>query len=153
MTQATIRTRIKTVLDTVTNKGKTHDYLRWAVKQSDFETLFSTTISTVVQIRGWEIAYRGFRQEEPHIGRTADQYRVHRFEIHGYLGLDDSTSTEKTFAALAESVCNALDADTTLNEESMSLYRNPTQLIIDERLFAGVLCHHGQIDLEVAETI
>lgn len=153
MTQATIRARIKTVLDTVSNKGQTHDYLRWAVKQNDFESLFKTTISSVAQIRGWEIAYRGFTQTEPHLGRSADQYRVHRFEIHGYLGLDDSASTEKTFAALAESVCNALDADATLNADSLSLYRNPTQLTIDERLFAGVLTHHAQITLEVAEVI
>jgi len=153
VTQATIRTRIKTVLDTVSNKGQTHDYLRWAVKQSSFEDQFKTTISSVDQIRGWMIVYRGFSQTEPHIGRTADQYRVHRFEIHGYLGLDDSASTEKTFAALAESVCNALDADATLNADTLSLYRNPTQLAIDERLYAGVLCHHATVTLEVAEVI
>lgn len=153
MSQATIRARIKTVLDTVSNKGQTHDYLRWAVKQNDFESLFKTTIGGTVHIRGWEIAYRGFTQEEPHLGRNADQYRMHRFQLDGYLGLDDSAATEKTFAALAEAVCNALDGDATLNADSLSLYRNPTQLTVDERLFAGVLCHHAQVDLEVVEIV
>jgi len=153
VSQAAIRTRIKTVLDTVTNVGKTHDYLRWAVLQSDFEALFKTTIGSTDQIRGTEIAYRGFTQEEPHLGRDANQYRTHRFQLDSYLGFDDSAATEKTFAALAEAICNALDADATLNSVSLSLYRNPTQLTIDERLFAGILCHHAQIDLEVVETI
>ena len=153
MSQATIRARIKVVLDTVANKGATHDYLRWAVKQVDFETLFKATVGGTDQVRGWEIAYRGFTQEEPHLGRSADQYRAHRFQLDGYLALDDSAETEKTFAALAEAVCNALDADATLNDASLSLYRTPTQLAIDERLFAGVLCHHAQVDLEVVEIV
>ena len=155
MTQATIRARIKTTLDTVSNKGLTHDYLRWAVQQSAFETIAKTTISSVVQIRAWMITWRGFSQVEPYINRQGapNQIRVHTFELHGYLGLDDSAATEKTFAALAELVCTTLDADSTLNADAMSTYRNPTQLAVDEVSWHGHLCHHAAITFQVAETI
>jgi hypothetical protein len=151
VSEATIRAQIKTTLDTVSNKGTTHNRLRWAVKQSDWETIAQATISSVVQIRWWEIVYRGFSQTEPHIGRDAAQIRIHNFDIHGYLGLDDSTSTETTFSALAIAVCDALDDDSTLNAAAMSVWREPTQLAINEVLMAGVLCHHAAIMLQVVE--
>jgi len=153
MTQATIRARLKVTLDTVTNVGRTHDYLRWSIDESAFIDLFGTTIGTDDQFRGWMITWRGFEQEEPYTGRDSDQYRTHTFQLDGYLGLKDSTATEKTFAALAELVCNTLDADGTLNSSAFAHTREPTQCIVDERVFYGKLCHHAEIMLQVVETI
>lgn len=153
MSEAAIRARIKVTLDTVSNKGLTHNRLRWAADESAFLDLFKTTIGSTVQIRGWMITWRGFAQTEPHLGRGANQIRVHTFELDGYLGLDDSASTEIAFAALAEAVANALDADGTLNARGLSLYREPTQIVMDERMFYGHLCHHALITLSVAEVI
>ena len=155
MTQATIRAHIKVTLDTVSDKGLTHDYLRWAVTQAQFETIAKTTISGTVQIRAWMISWGGFSQVEPYINRLGapNQIRVHTFTLDGYLGLDDSAATEKTFAALAELVCTTLDADSTLNADAMSTYRNPTQLAVDVVSWHEHLCHHAAITLQVAETI
>jgi hypothetical protein len=48
-------------------------------------------------------------------------------------------------------VCTALDDDSTLNAAAMSVWREPTQLAINEVLFAGTLCHHATINLQVVE--
>lgn len=153
MSYATILARIKTVLDTVSNKGLTHDYFRWAIDDSAFRDFSTTTISTVKQIRVWFIDYAGFAAESSWISRSAEARRVHTFVIQGYMGLDDSAATAKTFAALAEAVCNALDDDATLNSDALSSSRVPCQLDVDHMLFYSNLCHHATIALAVAEIV
>ena len=153
MSQATIRARIKTIIDAVTNIGQTHDYTRWAIDESAFLDVAKTTISTVDQIRVWMIDYAGFVATSEWISRSAEARRVHTFMIHGYLGLDDSAATAKTFSALAEAVCNALDDDATLNSDALSSSRVPCQLDVDHVMFYSKLCHHATIALGVAEIV
>ena len=93
------------------------------------------------------------RLGRPWISRSPNARRVHTFVIHGYLGLDDSAATAKTFATLAEAVCNALDADATLNADALSSSRIPCQLDVDHVLFYSKLCHHATIALAVAEIV
>ncbi len=153
MSYATILARIKVTLDTVANKGQTHDYVRWVIDESAFLDVAKTTISTVDQIRMWMIDYGGFAATSEWISRSLEERRVHVFVIHGYLGLDDSAATAKTFAALAEAVCNALDADATLNSDALSSSRVPCQLDVDHVMFYSKLCHHAAIALGVAEIV
>lgn len=153
MTQATIRARIKTVIDTVSNKGQTHDYFRWVIDESEFLDIAATTISTVKQVRVWLIDYVGFAAETPWISRSANARRVHTFILHGYLGLDDSAETAKTMAVLAEAVCDALDADATLNSSATSSSRVPCQLDMADVMWYSKLCHHATIALAVAEIV
>ena len=153
MSSATIRAQIKTTLDTVSNKGQTHDYMRWAIDESAFLDLAKTTISSVDQIRVWMIDYAGFVSDEPWISRPTKTVRVHTFVIHGYMGLDDSAATAKTFATLAEAVCTALEDDATLNAIGLSEYREPCQCAIDHVMFYSKLCHHAAITLVVAEIV
>jgi hypothetical protein len=150
---ATILAQVKTTLDTVSNVGLTHDYMRWAIDDSAFLDLAKTTIGTTDQIRCWMIDYSGFTSEEPWISRPTKTLRVHTFVLHGYLGLDDSAATAKTFATLAETVCTALEDDTTLNADALSAYREPCQLTVDHVLFYSNLCHHAAITLAVAEIV
>ena len=153
MSYSTILAQIKTTLDTVTNVGQTHDYMRWAIDESAFLDLTKATISTVDQIRAWFIDYGGFTSVEPWLSRPTKTIRIHSFVIHGYLGLDDSAATGKTFATLAETVCTALEDDTTLNAASLSSYREPCQCVVDHRMFYSKLCHHAAITLQVAEIV
>lgn len=153
MSYAAIRAQIKTTLDAVTDIGRTHDYMRLAIGESAFLDLAKTTISTVDQIRVWFIDYGGFTSEEPWISRPIKSLRVHSFVIHGYLGLDDSAATGKTFATLAETVCTALEDDTTLNAIALSSYREPCQCVVDHVMFYSKLCHHAAITLQVAEIV
>jgi len=150
---ATIRAQIKTTLDTVSNKGLTHDYMRWAIDESAFLDIAKTTISSVAQIRVWMIDYAGFVAESPWISRSTEAMRVHTFILHGYMGLDDSAATAKTFATLAETVCTALDDDATLNADGLSKYVDPCQLAVDHVMFYSKLCHHAVITFAVAEIV
>jgi hypothetical protein len=149
MSYATIRAQIKTTLDAVTNVGQTHDYMRWAIDESAFIDIAKTTISSVEQVRVWFIDYGGFTSEDPWLSRSTKSLRVHSFMLHGYMGLDDSAETAKTFAT----VCNDLEDDATLNAPALSSHRDPCQLVIDHRMFYQKLCHHAQITFLVAEIV
>ncbi len=66
------------------------------------------------------------------------------------MGIDDSAESEKTFAALAEDVCDALDSDTTIHAY---LGSSPAVLGFDPRPFSGILVHAAAIIVEVTEAI
>ncbi len=150
MSQATVRAAIKTALEGVTNIGKVHDYVRLTTEWSheDFLNLFKTTIDDVPQVLGWMIEYKGFQtQEEFNCGKI----RLHSFQIHGYNRVNDSLESEKTFAALVETVGNTFDADNTIHATSLTPAANaPT---VEFRMFGDVLCHYCLITQQVVEEV
>ena len=149
MSIATIRTAVYNAVNGVSNVGQVYDYERWSNDWTDFINLFKSTISSVDQIRGWEIGYRGFAHQQP-MDFSGTHIRAHRFDVIGYMGVDDSESTEKTFANLAEDVADAIDADSTLH----SGYYNVDDVSINEyeaRLFGSALCHYALITVTVEE--
>ena len=158
MSEATVRAQINTVVAAVTNIGGVHDYERWSDDWSAFLTQHKVTISSVDQIRTWLIGYRGFPESV-----TDGQFNIvpgarrHRFMIFGFLGLDDSAGTEKTFSALAEAVCDALDGDNGaggLHNPASFLYAHPAMLVtVDMRVYGDVLCHYAEIQMEVEEVV
>ena len=118
MSESAIRTAIYNAVGGVPNVGKVYDYERHVNDWGAFLDLFKTTIGDTDQIRGWTVGYRGFPEAEYKQFRPQSKTgvkRVHRFQILGVMGIDDSEATEKTFAALAEDVCDALDGDSTLH--------------------------------------
>lgn len=153
MAEATIRARIKTVMEAISNMGDVYDYLRWAVRQEDFNSLFVNTISSTDQIRAWCISDPGFTQIQTPMRRDGRGItREYAYTIDGWLTLDDSAATSKTFYALAEDVCEALDRDSTLI--GLGFYRLPCNLAKpDHRIFGGKLCHHVEISYTIAERI
>ena len=135
----------------VAQVGSVYDYKRHAVDWSDFLDLFKTTIGGTDQIRGWTVEYRGIQQAEDGrfkgVGRIA---RTHRFLILGVMGIDDAASTEKTFAALAEDVCDALDSDATVQG---FMHAAPATMGFDPTPFAGILVHAAAITIEITESV
>ncbi len=152
MSAATIRAAIYSAVNGVSNIGKVYDYERHSNDWSDFLDKFKTTIGGTNQIRGWMVGYRGITEAEG--GRfTAPGGRIsrkHRFQILGVMGIDDSEATEKTFAALAEDVCDALDSDDTIHGY---LGSSPAMLGFDPKPFAGLLVHAAAIVIDVTEAI
>lgn len=152
MSEAAIRTAIYNAVNGVSNIGLVYDYERHTNDWSDFLDFFKTTISGTDQIRGWMVGYRGIQEAEG--GRfTAPGGRIsrkHRFQILGVMGIDDSEATEKTFAALAEDVCDALDSDATIHGY---LGSPPATLGFDPKPFAGILVHAAAIVIDVTEAI
>ena len=150
MSQAAIRTARYNAVNGVLNVGQVYDYERHATDWSDFLDLFKTTIGGIGQIRGWMVGYRGISEVEAIRFAKNDKRitRTHRFQIMGIMGIDDSEETEKTFAALAEDVCDALDSDTVINAyQGVS----PARLGFDPSPFAGIMVHAAAITFEVTE--
>ncbi len=159
MTQATIRTAIYNVVNATTNAGQVYDYARFSASWDDFLDQFKTTIGGTPQIRGWQVSYAGFA--EPPIkqyvgpataGKNSLTARAHMFKVFGYMSLDDSASSEKTFAALAETVVNDLDDDATLHDDSTYLECSPASIDFYGTIVLGsVLCNYAEISITVTE--
>jgi hypothetical protein len=150
VTQATARTAVYNAVNGVTGAGMVYDYERWAAEWPAFLALFKTTVSGVTQIRGWEVCYRGFSAETPRTFGEVRQRR-HRFRVQGYMGLEDSAKSEKTFAALTESVANAIDGDATLQGNTFLETADAEIATLEPRLFGGTLCHYAEINVTVSE--
>ncbi len=152
MSQAAIRTAIYNAVNGVSNIGLVYDYERHTNDWSDFLDKFKTPVGGTDQIRGWMVGYRGITESQGNIFKPAAKrvWRKHRFQVLGVMGIDDSEATEKTFAALAEDVCDALDSDTTIHGY---LGTSPATLGFDPRPFAGILVHAAAIVIDVTEAI
>lgn len=155
MSESAIREAIFNALDAVALVGIVHDYERHAAQWDDFLNLFKTEIEQQEQIRGWMIGYRGVVRADRETFRPGSKTgisRIHRFRIIGIMGIDDKNESEKTFAALAEDVCDALDDDDTLHGATY-LHASPAIMNFDPAPFAGILVHAVVIIFEVTEAI
>lgn len=151
MSEATIRTAIFNAVNGVSQVGQVYDHERHTTDYQEFIDWFKTSVAGTPQIRGWMVSYGGIPQVEA--GRLKDVGRIsrtHRFKILGVMGIDDSKASEKTFAALGEAVCNAIDSDTTVHG---FMYTTPAALGFDSAIIAGILVHLAAIDLQVTESV
>jgi hypothetical protein len=150
MAYSTILAQIKTAVESVTNIGRVHDYLRYFKDEATFISLFKTTISGVEQIRGWTIT----RDAIPENSRYTTQgpHRMkHMFVIRGYLGVSDAIESEKTLQALVESVIEKLDNAVTLG--SNVEVAGPATATIGHSELGRVLCHYAEINYPVLEQV
>lgn len=156
MSESAVRTALYNVVNGVSNKGVCYDRCRLSTTWDVFLTLFKTTVSGTDQIRGWWIELRGMPREELDFDPfgAGHTIRSYNFRVFGVLGLDDSASTEKTFAALTEAVANAIDADSTLHNTG-TYYDCPACSVdvFEPRVFAGTLCHYTEINVSVKEIV
>ncbi len=152
MSESAIRTAIYNAVNGVSNIGKVYDYERHSNDWSEFLDKFKTTIGGTDQIRGWMVGYRGITEAQGNRFTPAAKRitRTHRFQILGVMGIDDSEESEKTFAELAEDVCDALDSDATIHGY---LGSSPATVGFDPRPFAGVLVHAAAIVIDITEAI
>jgi len=152
MSEATFRALINDVLVGVDKIGLVHDYERWNADFGDFIDLMRIRIGGKDVIRGWEIGYRGLTptpiDSQLSFGNL-DAIRQHRFVIRGYLGVYDADQSEKDASILAESVCNAMDSDTALNEAAFRVL--PTSAVVGTGEYSGTLCHVITVTVRVEE--
>jgi hypothetical protein len=152
MSEATIRTAIYDAVKGVGGIGTVYNYERHATTWDDFLNLFKSGVSGSAQVRGWMIGYRGIVEASAERFSKASHRttRKHRFHIMGIMAINDEDESEKTFAALAEDVCDALESNATLQAFA---HISPAILGFDPSPFAGVLVHAAVINLEVTEVI
>lgn len=144
-TLAQIRAAIKAKLEAVATIGTVHDYERFSKRDAEFQALYKTSNT----IKGWNIRRVSTREARLAVGR----YQVfHRWRIRGYMALDDSAASEKTFDTLIEAVKDAFRADETLSGLVKDLLESEQQFGIQVEdsgpvMFAGVLCHGARLGL------
>lgn len=152
MSVSSIRALIYAVVNNVADVGLVYDYFRWSKDRTTLYDLYKTTVDSVAQLRGGGLTFLGYDQEQRSIGRNDKNIvRLYHWRFDYYMGLDDSAATEKTFSNEVEAICESLDGSTSLNTASVCLYREPTDCVVDEVLFAGNLCHHAAITFDIAE--
>jgi hypothetical protein len=153
MSEVAIRVGIYNILYAIPDIGMVHDYERWAVDWSKFISFFKTTIGGIPQVRGWEIGRKSAAEEKIILGINNNANQItHNYRITGYMSIQDSAATEKTFTALLEAISAAFRADMTLN--GACIYHQFIQHeMIDARMFGDVLCHYAEMFLAVVERI
>ena len=155
--EMTIRARIVTVLESVTDVGLVYDYSRWAGDWGKTLELFKTTIDGVDQIRGWEVTFRRLQQSVIGFqgGGIDDTILVtYSYRIRGFLSFNDADESEKTMTELALAIVTALEADTVLQGEVLDR-ETPVvaEIIQEERMFAGILCNYVEMLVQPQEVI
>lgn len=154
MSEATIREAIYEAIRDVSQAGIVHDYERHVTDWDSFLELFRSNVAGQSQVRGWMIGYRGMpiaNQLTFNMAANAGTERTHRFRVIGIMAINDSDESEKTFAALAEDICDALDSDSALHTARLNAL--PCTLAFDSRPFADVLVHGAIINVDVVEMV
>lgn len=155
--ETTIRARIKTVLQGVSNIGQVHDYERWTDDWDSLLSQFKTNVGGREQIRGWIIT---LAEMTPEIigfqggGVTGTILATYTYLVRGFLGVDDEQETEKTMTALALAAAWALESDATLRSEDLDKDTPVvSRLMQDYRMFGGVLCHYVEMRVSPQEVV
>jgi hypothetical protein len=139
-----IRNAIAGVISSVPDVGQVHTFERYAKDRSDMQKFYQTG----TQILGWHIRRVRTTEDSPYLQRWS---RVYRWEIRGYLSLDDSEQTELQFDNLVEDICVAFRADDTLSGlvDTCIIGKEAGIQVLESYpvMFAGVLCHSAKLAL------
>jgi len=148
MSYSTCLAQVKSILEGVTNIGQVHDYVRWNKDWPDLKTLFKVT-SPTTQLRFWDITRKSSTEVT---GATRTNERTHTFRIRGFITLDDSAATEKTFQNLVEDVATAFRNKPTLNGYALNV--EPLQINnIDHAMVGDCLCHMCESEISIQEEV
>lgn len=143
-----IRTAIANKIAAVADVGQVHAWQRYAQNNADFRALYVATIAGAEQLRGWHVRRVATDETSDARGRYVV---THRWEIRGYMGLDDGAQTERTFDTLIEALRDAFRDDETLGGlVSSTVIDEGAGLQLDEHvpvMFAGTLAHMARLTL------
>lgn len=152
MTVAAIRTAIKTLMLTVPDIGVVHEYERYAPDLAGVRAAY--LYAPANQLRGWFVR----RQSTKEFGRVQNHsVESIRWQIRGYMALDDSAQSELTMDGLVEALRDVFRPDETLggtvgqcSVPAPSGGSGESALQVEDFgpvMFAGVLCHHARLGL------
>jgi len=150
-TLAEIREAIRVRVAAVPNIGRVNDYERYVTQMSDLKTLYIATIAGADQLRGWHIRRVSARESYTAVNRWVV---TNDWRIRGFMALDDSAASEKTFDNLIEAIRDSFRANPTLTAEpdysDIQMDEDRSGVQVPESgpvMFAGVLCHAARLDL------
>ena len=156
-TVATIRNGIVSAVKTALNATPSlvanvvHDYERFWRDQQKFNSLFNRTdTGWVGKLNGWMINKVSTREE--HAPEWFRVYLIHKFQLDGFMGIQDTGKTEKDFIDQMESICDGLRLNTTVFTNWEMTTPVAHRELIERITIGDATCWHGVITLE-AESI
>jgi hypothetical protein len=146
MSVAAIRSAITARINTVPAVGLVHDYERYTKRNNDFAAFYQQDR----KLLGWFVRRLSTREV---VVDSVTTRLITRWQINGFMGLEDDQASEKAFDDLVEAVRAAFRDDETLGgcvETTRGQPGEEAGLQLDELgpvMFAGVLCHKARLSL------
>jgi hypothetical protein len=140
-----IRDAIKAKLEGIAGIGVVHRYERLAARVADLKALYVS--GAPAKLLGWHIRRISTSEVSPALGSyTID----HRWQIRGFMAIDDATESELAFDNLIEAIRDAFRADETLGGLIKGTQVPPPTIgmqLIEHGpvMFADVLCHGARL--------
>lgn len=144
MSTAEIRSAILAKLEAVEDIGNVHNRQRYTQRQNDFKEMYMEDTKLI----GWHVSRVSTRETkfDDHFNKA-----IHRWQIRGYMGLEDEEETELVFDKLIETIRDIFRKDETLNGIVETIFTDGgAGLQLDDFgpvTFAGVLCHGAKLSL------
>lgn len=145
MSLSTVRTKAKSVIETVSGIGTVYDYKRYVHDWATYKDLFQKDS----KINTWEIQ-RIHVESDPFGGSGGREDRTHIFTIRGFYAVSDDLESEKTFNDLSDLVIDAFRNKPDLDGIA-NIVNFPITADFSEQMFGGVLCHVVEIRLSISE--
>lgn len=151
-TLAQIRNAIAAKIAAVQNIGQVYAFERFAKAEKDFRLMYLSTD----RILGWNVRRVSKTETSPATGRW---HVTNRWQIKGFLSLDDESESELIFDGLIEAIGDAFREDETLGGlVDSTVLENPNVAGIQVEdsgpvMFAGVLCHSARLALYTRNSI
>lgn len=146
-----IRDKLYTVISGVPNIGIVHKQKRYKKNNAELKDSFVSTVSGSDMLLGWEITRAGMTPGTGAFGRM--RHRAEIFEVDGWMALVDADNTEQVFQVKVSAVVDALDAinwdDPDMGSINVFASGPCAITVVEEAMFAGVLCHHATLRLPV----
>jgi len=144
-----IRNAIVATMESVTGIGRVHSYQRFASRNSDLSALYEHADTNGARLHGWHL--RRLRTSERPGGDGCRRNIQHRWELRGFLSLDDADATEIWMDQIIERLRDAFRADDTLGGliDSCIVGQEAGLQLLESTpvMFAGVLCHSARLGL------
>lgn len=146
MSLATIRTKIATYIKSATSLTNTvYEYKRYASDLAKYADLFKENDI----IHTWDIQRVGFSRQH-NAGHGGVVIINHVFNLRGFYRLNDKLGSEKTFNDIVDLVCEQFEDNPQLEGEAQ-VVGQPIEGSINEEMFAHVLCHKAEIELNIQQ--
>jgi len=145
MTYTDLVGNIKTILDSVSGIGATHNYYRHITDVTDQKTAFVSSS----KFHTWLITRSSVESTRYPVKKVL---RTQVFDIWGYYAVNDENTAEKTFQGLCDDVLDKFDSIDNISVGSNALLIESTDIIqIDHVVWCDVFCYRAQFRVKVEE--
>ena len=144
MSVATIRTGIKTKMESVSSVNKVLDYVVWT---NDWQVIYDKFAEGTDRVNVWMV---GLNASPSAVVSAGVRERQYVYNIVGYYSIKTSDETSKVFEDMIDGIINAFDADNSIANGS-ELISKINLTAINNTIFAQHPCHTAVMSLTVTD--